>query len=125
MIEHELLAEELPEAADGEDEIRRIARMDDVEPAAEADLPRKHELHEQRARVLDRVAEQAIRLLRQRVTMDVDAVDALEAFLEGRGLRTVDGDREARRVERARLLPHAPIERQRQVFHDDEHAAAG
>ena len=53
------------------------------------------------------------------MTMDVDAVDLLEALLVARRLRADDRHQVARRRQRARLLPDAPVERARQVLDDD------
>ena len=46
VVEHELLAEQLVEAADEEDRVRRIAGMDDVEAATEQHLQRQPEFHD-------------------------------------------------------------------------------
>ena len=84
VIEHELLAEQLVETADEENRVRRIAGVDDVEAAAEQDLQRQPELHDQRHAVLERITQRAVGLARQRMPVNVDAVDALEALLVAR-----------------------------------------
>ena len=124
VIEHELLAEQLVEAADEENRVRRIAGVDDVEAAPEQHLQRQPELHDQRHAVFERVAQRAVGLARQRMPMDVDAVDRLETLLVPGRLGADDGHRVTRRGERARLLPDTPVERAWQVLHDDEHARA-
>jgi len=53
VVEDEPLAEQLEEAADEEEEVRRIARMDHVEAAREKHAPGEHERPEERRAVLD------------------------------------------------------------------------
>jgi hypothetical protein len=124
VVEHEPLAEQLVEAADQENGVRRIAGVNDVETAAEEDLQRKPELHEQRDAVFEQVAREPVRLARQRVPVDVDVIDALETFLVARSLGTDDGNRIARRRQGARLLHHPPVEGTRQVLDDHQHSTA-
>ncbi len=124
VIEHVLLAEQLVEGADEKDRVRRIAGVDHVEAATEEDLQRQPEFHGERDAVLERVTQHAVRFRGQAVAMDVDVIDALEALFVAGRLRADDRDDVAGRRKRARLLPHAPVERTRQVLDDDEHAAA-
>jgi predicted ATPase with chaperone activity len=120
VVEDEFLAQELEETADEEEEVRRVARMDHVEAAREEDAPRQEERVEERGGVLDRVAQRALGLHREVVAVDRDAVDLLETALEPLARGADDRDRVARVAERARLLPHPPVERAGKVLDEDQ-----
>src|SRR5437868_4284165 len=52
--------------------------------------------------------------------MDGDPLDLFVRSLTAAALRADDGDRVTRRTERARFLPHSPVEGTRQVLDDDQ-----
>src|SRR5204863_1634242 len=81
MVEEELLAEELVEAADEEEQIRRVAAVNDVKAARGKHAQRQHKRPQERRAVFDEVAERAGAFGRELVAPDMDAVDRLDARL--------------------------------------------
>ncbi len=125
MVEHVALAEQFERQRHEEDQVRRVAAMDHVEAAREQDLHRQHELPKQGGRILGQVAQAGLGVLRHRVPIDLDAVEQLGTFVRRRAERADDGDHRPGVAQGARLLPDPAIERDRQVFHDDQNAPAG
>ena len=124
MVEQEpLAAEPFERQRHQEDQVGRVAGVDRIETAPERDLQRQPHLVEQRRCIFDEVTLGAVRLQWQRVTMDIDAVQPLEPRLVPLADRADDRDLIASRYQRVGFLPHPPVERQRQVFDDDEDAA--
>ena len=77
MVEDELSTHKLERQGDEEDQIRRIAGVDRVEPSGQKDLPCQHGFPEQGGEVLDDVAQEGIALLRHRMTKNIDPIDML------------------------------------------------
>ena len=125
MIEHELLAEQLEEAADQEKQVRRIAGMDDVESTGEEHPPGEQEGRDERNRVLHCIPGCARSLDRQVVAVDVDAVDRLELALVTAPRRADDRNDIARVAKGASLLPDTAIERAGQVLYQNQYAFQG
>jgi hypothetical protein len=123
VIEQEFLAEQFVEPADQENHVRRIAAVHDVEAAREEYLQRQGELRGQRPAVLGEITERAAGLERHRMAIDRDPVEFLEALFVPLALGANDRNLIPRGMQRARFLPDAPIERQRQVLDDDQHTS--
>src|SRR5437879_10720396 len=81
VIEDELLAEQLKKSADEEEQVGRIAGVNDVETAREEHPPGEHKGPGERDRVFHGVACRARRLDQQAVAVNVDPVDRLELAL--------------------------------------------
>src|SRR4051812_4306051 len=122
VVEQELLAEDLVEPADQEEEIGRIAVMDDVEAAREEHPQRQHERPEKRRAVLDQVTGGAGGLGREVVAPDVDAVDRPEMRLVATAGGADDRDDVSRIAQRGGFLPHAPVKRRREILDEYEDA---
>src|SRR5688572_10140218 len=124
VVEHELLAEQLEQVADEEKEIRRVAGVDDVEAFAKKNFQAEEQGPGQRREVFDRIAERAFGFGRQRVAPDVDAVDRLVLLFVALTGGADDRHRIAGVAQRGRFLPHPPVERARQVLHQDENSTS-
>ena len=120
VIEDELLAEHLERQADKEYEVRRIARVDDVEASRRGNPQGQKELPEQRRDVLERVAQRARTFERQRMAKDMDAVEHLVALPGALPFGADDRDVVAGRAKRRGLLPDTAIEWTRQVLDYDQ-----
>src|SRR6185436_16922151 len=123
VVEHELLAEQLEEVADEEEQVRGIARVDHVEAPAEQHTPAQQEGPEQGSAVFDRIAQRALGFRRQLIAPDVDAVDLLVLLLVALAGRADDRHQVPRVAQGGGLLPYPPVERTRQVLDQDENTA--
>ncbi len=123
VVEDELLAEQLVESADQEEEVRRVAGVNDVEASSQQHSPREHEGREQGFAVFAHVADRGRGLGRRPIAVDVNALDDFVARIVARRARTDHGDRVAGRSKRERLLPNAAIEWDRQVLDEDQNPA--
>jgi hypothetical protein len=126
VVEDELRAEAaLVVAAHQEQQVRRVAGVNHVEPAFASHLARQTEGVPQRCRVLQQVTQGALALVGQGIAMDVDALDALvRAFVAFAG-RADDADLPAMGVQGGGLLPDPTVERGGKVLDQDQHTAAG
>ncbi len=88
------------------------------------DLQAENKGPEKRREVFDRIAERAFGFGRQRVAPDVDAVDRLVLFFVALAGGADDRHRIAGVAQRGRFLPHPPVERARQVLHQDENSTS-
>jgi hypothetical protein len=123
VVEDELLAEELVERPDEEEQIRRIAGMHYVEAPFPQHFQAEEEAEEHRRRVLDEVAQGSRALGRQRIAPDVDAVDDLVPGFVAAAGGADDRHLVAGGAKRERFLPHAPVKRAGQVLYEDQYAA--
>src|SRR5208337_2083862 len=88
MIEHEFFPEqEFEKSTDDEDQIGRIAGMDDVEPVGEENAPRQQRFPEERRGIFEQISEASAGIEWKRMAIDADAVDHLEARHGARALR--------------------------------------
>jgi hypothetical protein len=122
VVEHELLAEQLEQVADEEKEIRRVARVDDVEAFGKKDFQAEEQGRGQRREVFDGIAERAFGFGRQRIAPDVDAVDRLVFLLVALAGGADDRHRIAGVAQRGRFLPYPAVKGAGQVLHQDEDA---
>ena len=113
-------AQELPRPRHQEEEVGRIAEVEDAEPMPSPRLPQQARLAQQRRRVLGDEAEQAGRLAGDPVAVDVDALELLFRLDVAAHARADHGHLVAAVAQRARLLPHPPVERHRQVLDHDQ-----
>src|SRR5260221_68344 len=98
---------------------RRVGRHD-AQPLEARPAAHHGHLAGIHAAALDRVALRAVRLQRQVVAIDRDAVDLLVRLLAALPRRADDGDEVARACERRRLLPDAPVEGAGEVLDEEE-----
>src|SRR4029078_1092077 len=75
MVEHKASAEELERQRDEEDQIWRVAALDDVEAAFAPHSEQQAELVKQRSGIFEQEGEAAPGLERQRVAIDRDTVE--------------------------------------------------
>ena len=116
MVEDEPDTENVFEEASGqEQEVGRVAGVENVEAAPEEDAPREDELPKQRRRVLDGIAERSLRFERQPMTVDVNSVDDLVSDFGTASLGADHGDFIAGATERG-CFP---------TRHDDRKGPAG
>ena len=125
VVENILHAQQAELPSDKEDEIRRIATLNDINAAREKDLPRQHRFPEQRRAIFGQIAQRPTGIERQRVAIDMHTLNQFIALFIALARGANDADSCAGGHQRAGFLPHAPVKRQRQVFHHDEHALAG
>ena len=121
MVEDVADAERPERPGDEEDQIRRVAAVQDVDPLLAADAERQPGLVPERGAVFAQVAERAGALGRQVVAVDLDALEPLALGLVALALRADDRDRVAGGGERRRLGPDPAVEGHRQVLDDDQH----
>jgi hypothetical protein len=125
VIEDEpLSAPEDPWQRDEEQEVRRIARLDDVDPSPPGDPPGQRAGPVERHAVLDQVALGAPCLHPGPVPTDVDPVEVLPDSGVLGTTRADHTDVEAGIPQRAGLLPHAAGKGHREVLDEDEHTRA-
>ncbi len=120
VIEQEFLAEQLEKRADQEEKIRRIAGVNDVETLPPAHVQRERERANERDGILDRVAGDG-RCFEQAIAVDIDAVDGFDLALVALAGRRDDGNAVAGIAQGRGFLPDPPVERDRQVFDQDQH----
>ncbi len=124
MVEQEFLAhEQLEKSGDQEEQVGRIAGMDNIEAVRELHLPGQARGVEQGEPVLQQVADGPLCLDRQVVAVDVDAVERLIGFFISLAGRADDRHLVAVGVQRRRFLPYAPVERRRQILYQDQDTA--
>ena len=121
MIEQEFLTEQPEEPADQEEQVGRIAGVNDVEPAREEHPAGEHECPGERDCVLHRVAGRPRCFHGQGVAEDVDSVDRFEFPLVAAPGRTDDRYEVACVAQCRRFLPHPAVERARQVLDQDQY----
>src|SRR6185503_1180459 len=125
MIEQEPLSERSPQEPDQPVRLRRVARVNDVEPrTANRD---SHALHERPHKAPEKFGDETQRATsidRYRVPVDVHVLETLIRPREALRLRTDDGYVITGAPKRRRLQPHSPVERHRKVLDDDENSTA-
>ncbi len=120
LVVDEPLAKQLERRRDEEDQVRRIACLDDREAALAIDLDQQARLMKQRGRIFAQIGGRPAPFGRQRMPVDRDVVDDFERRRE-LGVRRADHrDAPPRAGQRGRLLPDPPVERDRKVFDDDD-----
>ena len=87
VIEQEFLAEQLPEAADQEEQVGRIAGMDDVEALPEEYSPAQGEREGERGGIFEQVSRCAL-CFREVITQDLDPIEIEPAARTGRRRRS-------------------------------------
>ena len=120
LIEDELLAHELERRGGQKDEVGRIAGLDDRKAALPVNLDQEPEFVKEGRRVFAEVSERPAPLERQRMAIDRNVVDDLELLRIGRIGRADHRDQPPGAGKGLRLLPDPPIERDRQIFDDDD-----
>src|ERR1700730_18299562 len=110
--------------ADYENEIRRIARVDDVKPVPCENFQTQHELPKQRHAVLCEIACHPASFSRQPVAIDGDSLDNFKRGRCARSLWTNYSHFIAMPRQCAGFRPHSAIERYWEIFDDDKHPAA-
>ena len=123
VIEDELLAEQLKKSADEEEQVGRIAGVNDVETAREEHPPGEHKGPGERDRVFHGVACRARRLDQQAVAVNVDPVDRLELALAAAPGGADDQHDVAGVPQGACLLPDPAVKRAGEVFDQDQDAS--
>jgi hypothetical protein len=106
---------------DEEEQVRRVAGLDDADAPGQRDPPREQRLGGERDGVLHQVPGEPGGLEPRPVAVDVDTVDDLVAHRVLRGAGADHRDVVAGVAQRAGLLPHAPVERHGQVLDQDQH----
>src|SRR5207249_3247056 len=102
--------------------IGRIAGMNRIESARKENAPREQRLPEERADVFEQVPGGAGRFERHRMAINRDALEALGASIVTLADRADDRHLVPGTAQRRRLLPYTPVERNREIFDDDEDA---
>jgi hypothetical protein len=123
LIEDEPLAHELEWQSGEKDEVGRIAGLDDRKPAFAVNLEEKVEFMEQRRCIFAKVSHRAPPLRRQRMPVNRNVVDDLEALRKVDVERADHRHRPAGAMEGLRLLPNPSIEGDRQIFNDNDTGA--
>ncbi|WP_449394517.1 hypothetical protein [Devosia riboflavina] len=121
MIEEKTGPEQKPvKQRDKEHQIRRIARLDDIDPLAAAHSKRQPQLMHQRGNIFGGVSLGGSRL-DEVMAIDVHAISKLIAIVEALALGTDYRNDMARALQGERLLPDAPIKGHGQVLNQYEH----
>src|SRR5260221_66000 len=102
------------------EEVRRIAEVDHFEPMPPPGLPRQPHFPPQRGEVLPEKPNQASGFLANPMSIDLDAVDFFLRFGVASHLRANHHHLITRIPQRARFLPDPAVERDGQVFDEDE-----
>jgi hypothetical protein len=123
VVEDELLAEQLEEPADQEEEVRRIAGMNHVEAARGEHPPAQRERLPARPPSTPARSPERRALERQVIAPDRDALQELELLLVPLARGADDRHGVARVAQRGGLLPHAAVEGTGQVLHQHQDAS--
>ena len=123
LIEDEPLAHELERQSGEKDQVGRIAGLDDRKAAFAVNLEQEPEFMKQRGRIFAEVSKRAAPLGRQRMPVDRNVVDDLEALRKVGVGRADHRHRPAGAMEGLSLLPNPSIEGDRQIFDDDDTGA--
>ena len=120
LIEDELLAHELERQSGEKNKIGRIAGLDDRKPAFAVNLEQEAKFVNERGCVFAKVRKRAAPFRRQRMPVDRDVVDDLERFRKVGVGRADHRNCPAGAMKSLSLLPNSSVERNRQVFDDDD-----
>ena len=121
VIEDERGPAALEHAHGGQQQIRRVARLHDLERLAPGEAQRESARLPERGSVLAGIPGRAAGCGLQRVAVDLDAVPQLDRLAVAlASLRADHAHLETGAGERRALLPHPPVERHRQVLDEDQ-----
>ena len=123
VIENEFLSDELEESTDQEEQIGRVAGVNDVETACKQHPPGEHKGPGECDRVLHRITRGARCFDGQVVAVDVNPVDRLEFLLAALASRAHDRHEITGVAQRTRLLPDAAVEGAGEIFDQEQYAS--
>ena len=120
VVEDVLDAEEFKGQRYEENIIWRIAALNHAEPATQEDPPGVQKFPNQREAVFVHIAERTVPFFGRRVPVNVNTVEKLVRRRAALGSRAQNGHLVTVGVQRPSLIPHPGIERNRNIFDDDE-----
>ena len=120
LVEDESPAHELERRRRQKNEVGRIAGLNNGETALPMNLDQEPEFMNERRGIFAEIGDRPAPLGRQRMAIDRNVVDDFESLGIGGIGRADHRDQPAGAGEGLSLLPDPPIERDRQIFHDND-----
>jgi hypothetical protein len=120
MIEDVLHSQELERQGHQEDIVGRIATLNDLKSVSQVDPPTVEELPKQRASEFAQIPQSAVPFFGHRVPVDLDALENFVPFSVAFAPGTQHRNLVPTFMQGQGLFPHPRVERNRQIFHDNQ-----
>src|SRR5689334_13327707 len=121
MVKNIFHAEDPEEPCNEEYQVGRVTPLDDMKSFFEKDLPAQEKLPEQRGEIFTQITQRTFCLQWQRMTVDMNAIDAFIFFSVPFHLRANDRHFCTVFFQGVCFLPYSSVEGQRKIFHDDQY----